>query len=173
MNYCARSAEEAPLYLFDRTFTSQCPELLEDWDCALRKSCPWWAPGNKEAGHDLFGVLGEGRRPDHQWLIVGPKRCVASFALVTAAANFSICLCVPVRRGDCQFCKFCSNEAIVARDDFEQQCARLCRMSTVKFCNQKQLGQFTVLCKHRHVRTLCNVISCMPQRSSFWSRDYK
>ncbi|KAL7550677.1 hypothetical protein ACHAWF_013894 [Thalassiosira exigua] len=92
MNYCARSAEEAPLYLFDRTFASQCPELLEDWDCALRKSCPWWAPGNKEAGHDLFGVLGEGRRPDHQWLIVGPKRCVAaSFALVTAAASFSIC----------------------------------------------------------------------------------
>ena len=77
-NYCASSTEEAPLYLFDRTFAAKCPQLLEDFDSAMKETCPWWSRGNEEAGHDLFSVLGEGGRPDYQWLIVGPKRCVSS-----------------------------------------------------------------------------------------------
>ena len=74
LNYCAASAEESPLYLFDRTFAAKCPRLLDDFDGALRESCPWWSRGDEESGHDLFGLLGESRRPDYQWLIVGPKR---------------------------------------------------------------------------------------------------
>lgn len=76
VNYCASSTEEAPLYLFDRTFAAKCPRLLEDFDAALQRGCRWWSRGHEEAGHDLFSVLGEKRRPDYQWLIVGPKRCV-------------------------------------------------------------------------------------------------
>jgi len=75
-NYCASSTEEAPLYLFDRTFASKCPQLLKDFDAPMKSSCPWWCRDNEEAGHDLFSVLGEERRPDYQWLIVGPKRYV-------------------------------------------------------------------------------------------------
>jgi hypothetical protein len=73
--YCNSATEEAPLYLFDRTFASKCPQLLEDFDAALRESCPFW-DCDSEFGHDLLGVLGEERRPDYQWLIIGPKRYV-------------------------------------------------------------------------------------------------
>ena len=81
-NYCSLSTEEAPLYLFDRTFATKCPSLLSDFDGGMKESCNWWSRGNEESGHDLFSVLddtvidGEGRRPDYQWLIVGPKRYV-------------------------------------------------------------------------------------------------
>lgn len=74
-NYCSSAAEEAPLYLFDRTFATKCPQLLKDFDPALRETCPFWSR-EAEHGHDLFNVLGEERRPDYQWLIVGPKRYV-------------------------------------------------------------------------------------------------
>lgn len=79
INYCDSSTEEAPLYLFDRTFCTKCPQLLEDFDEGMKESCPFWSRGNEEAGHDLFSVLGEERRPDYQWLIVGPKRYVSMF----------------------------------------------------------------------------------------------
>ena len=39
--YCASAAEEAPLYLFDRTFAEQCPQLLANFEPALREGCPW------------------------------------------------------------------------------------------------------------------------------------
>lgn len=71
--YCKSATEEAPLYLFDRTFAAKCPQLLDDFDGALKESCPFWSC-DAEHGHDLFGLLGEERRPDHQWLIIGPKR---------------------------------------------------------------------------------------------------
>lgn len=74
LNYCASSTEEAPLYLFDRTFATKCPQLLQDFDPDLRRTCGWWSGEDAEFGTDLFRVLGEGRRPDYQWLIVGPKR---------------------------------------------------------------------------------------------------
>ena len=76
IKYCQSSTtEEAPLYLFDRTFASKCPRLLHDFDEAMKMSCPFWSE-EAEHGHDLFGLLGEGRRPDYQWLIIGPKRYV-------------------------------------------------------------------------------------------------
>ena len=73
LNYCESATEEAPLYLFDRTFGTSCPALLDDFDADLGRTCPWW-DRDADHGHDLFGLLGEGRRPDYQWLIVGPKR---------------------------------------------------------------------------------------------------
>ena len=79
INYCSLSTEEAPLYLFDRTFATKVPQLLKDFDEGMQESCNWWCRGNEESGHDLLSVLddsGEGRRPDYQWLIVGPKRYV-------------------------------------------------------------------------------------------------
>ena len=76
IKYCQSSTtEEAPLSLFDRTFASKCPRLLQDFDEAIKTSCPFWSE-EAEHGHDLFGLLGEGRRPDYQWLIIGPKRYV-------------------------------------------------------------------------------------------------
>ena len=81
LNYCDSSTEEAPLYLFDRTFASKCPQLLHDFDTSMKESCGWWDGDTAEFGHDLFGVLGEGRRPDYQWLIVGPKRYVCLYII--------------------------------------------------------------------------------------------
>jgi len=79
IRYCQSSTtEEAPLYLFDRTFATKCPRLLQDFDEAIKTSCPFWSE-EAEHGHDLFGLLGEGRRPDYQWLIIGPKRSGSCF----------------------------------------------------------------------------------------------
>ena len=74
LNYCDSSTEEAPLYLFDRTFAAKCPQLLHDFDASLKSTCGWWDGDTAEFGHDLFRLLGEERRPDYQWLICGPKR---------------------------------------------------------------------------------------------------
>mmetsp|Transcript_16831 Transcript_16831/g.34468 ORF Transcript_16831/g.34468 Transcript_16831/m.34468 type:complete len:748 (+) Transcript_16831:116-2359(+) len=91
--YCASAVEEAPLYLFDRTFAKKCPELLKDFEGGLRETCPFWCAewdgvngideggdgGGRRGYHDLLRVLGEERRPDYQWLIVGPKRSGSAF----------------------------------------------------------------------------------------------
>lgn len=76
--YCDSATEEAPLYLFDRTFAQTCPKLLEDFYGALKTSCPFF---DDEAahGHDLFSLFGKGKRPDHRWIIIGPKRSGSSF----------------------------------------------------------------------------------------------
>lgn len=76
--YCDSACEEAPLYLFDRTFADKCPQILKDYSDSLKKTCPFF---DDEAvhGHDLFSLLGEGKRPDHRWIIVGPKRSGSSF----------------------------------------------------------------------------------------------
>lgn len=76
--YCDSAAEEAPLYLFDRTFSESCSQLLEDYVNDLKKTCPYF---DDEAahGHDLFSLLGNGKRPDHRWIIIGPKRSGSSF----------------------------------------------------------------------------------------------
>ena len=76
--YCDSAAEEAPLYLFDRTFSQTVPRLLDDFVPALKKTCPYLDPSARH-GHDLFSLLGEGRRPDYRWIIVGPKRSGSAF----------------------------------------------------------------------------------------------
>ncbi len=76
--YCEDVSEEAPLYLFDRTFAKKCPQLLHDYYDGLKESCPYF---DDEAthGHDLFSVLGKEKRPDHRWIIIGPKRSFSNF----------------------------------------------------------------------------------------------
>jgi Cupin-like domain len=91
-----RLLEEGPLYLFDRTALKPNSVLWKDFMYDLQKTCPYWDPERKDeiGGHDLFGILGEGRRPDHTWLIVGPKRSGSVFHIDpngTHAWNAAIC----------------------------------------------------------------------------------
>ena len=76
--YCDAAVEEAPLYLFDRTFADRCPRLSEDYSEALAESCPYLDPSSSR-GHDLLSALGPRRRPDHRWLIMGPMRSGSAF----------------------------------------------------------------------------------------------
>jgi len=99
--YCVGSAggesrlcEEGPLYLFDRTTLQPGSDLHADYMADLKRTCPYWDPELPEGGHDLFGLLGEGRRPDHTWLIVGGRRSGSVFHLDpngTHAWNAAIC----------------------------------------------------------------------------------
>eukprot|EP00554_Chaetoceros_debilis_P000247 CAMPEP_0194084464 /NCGR_PEP_ID=MMETSP0149-20130528/13490_1 /TAXON_ID=122233 /ORGANISM="Chaetoceros debilis, Strain MM31A-1" /LENGTH=579 /DNA_ID=CAMNT_0038767127 /DNA_START=44 /DNA_END=1780 /DNA_ORIENTATION=- len=77
-DYCDSATEEAPLYLFDRTFSQTCPKLLSDFAGSLKSSCPFF-DDDAAHGHDLFSLLGNGKRPDHRWIIIGPKRSGSSF----------------------------------------------------------------------------------------------
>ena len=78
--------EEGPLYLFDRTALQPNSILWKDYMHDLQRTCPYWDPDpihckteTDHGGHDLFGLFGEGRRPDHTWLICGPKRSGSVF----------------------------------------------------------------------------------------------
>jgi hypothetical protein len=71
--------EEAPLYLFDRSALAPGSPLWNDYMPDLRQTCPYWDPEREDTSHDLFKLIGEGRRPDHTWLIIGPKRSGSVF----------------------------------------------------------------------------------------------
>jgi Uncharacterized conserved protein len=77
-NYCNSTTEEAPLYLFDRTFAQKCPQLVQDFEPSLKESCPYF-DNDALHGHDLFALLGEYSRPDYRWIIIGPKRSGSNF----------------------------------------------------------------------------------------------
>ena len=80
LEYCKfDNLEEAPLYLFDRTALAPGSPLWHDYMEGLKSACPYWDPTSDEVYHDLFKVLGEGKRPDHTWIIVGPKRSGSVF----------------------------------------------------------------------------------------------
>ncbi|KAG8459789.1 hypothetical protein KFE25_014352 [Diacronema lutheri] len=68
--------EERPLYLFDKDFCSKCPEMASEF------AVPEYF------AEDLMGVLGEQRRPDHRWLIIGPAGAGSSFH-VDPSENFA------------------------------------------------------------------------------------
>jgi hypothetical protein len=80
-DYCqSKQLEEAPLYLFDRTALSPDTHLYKDYFLDLQNSCPWFDPSRTKTNtHDLFKLLGEGGRPDHTWLIMGPQRSGSAF----------------------------------------------------------------------------------------------
>jgi hypothetical protein len=59
--------EEAPLYVFERHFASLAPPLADDY---TEPACFTSAAAH---GSDLFSLLGAQARPDHRWLIAGPK----------------------------------------------------------------------------------------------------
>ncbi|GKZ00469.1 hypothetical protein MPSEU_000999400 [Mayamaea pseudoterrestris] len=78
--YCrSESLEEGPVYLFDRTALQPRSVLWKDYMLDLQRDCPYWDPERTDTTHDLFKVLGEGRRPDHTWLICGPRRSGSVF----------------------------------------------------------------------------------------------
>ncbi|KAI2507718.1 hypothetical protein MHU86_6717 [Fragilaria crotonensis] len=94
-NYCSHALEEAPMYLFDRAALLEGSELRDDYYQDLQTHCPFFDPDRvSENTHDLFQLLGEGARPDHTWLIVGPQRSGSSFHIdpnATHAWNAAIC----------------------------------------------------------------------------------
>ena len=79
--YCKFSyLEESPLYLFDRTAFDSNGQWYDDFFPEFYKLCPYWDP-SAMLGHDMLQHLGANRRPDHTWLISGPKRSGSVFHL--------------------------------------------------------------------------------------------
>lgn len=72
--------EESPLYLFDRTAFATNKEWNDDFFPEFYQKCPYWDP-SAEHGHDLLQHLGAKERPDHTWIIMGPKRSGSEFCL--------------------------------------------------------------------------------------------
>jgi hypothetical protein len=66
LDYCERSSDERPLYLFDRHYSTKCPDMQNEY------AIP---PHFRD---DLMSVLGNSR-PDYRWLIMGPARSGSSF----------------------------------------------------------------------------------------------
>lgn len=67
--YCdaVEGHDDQPLYIFDKHFADKIPQLAEEYDVP------------EYFQEDLFKVLGEQRRPDYRWLIIGPARSGSSF----------------------------------------------------------------------------------------------
>mmetsp|Transcript_18812 Transcript_18812/g.21815 ORF Transcript_18812/g.21815 Transcript_18812/m.21815 type:complete len:621 (-) Transcript_18812:25-1887(-) len=74
-----RYLEESPLYLFDRNALTTNKEWEDDFFPEFYHKCPYWNPSDPKHGHDLLQHLGINERPDHTWLIVGPKRSGSIF----------------------------------------------------------------------------------------------
>lgn len=70
VDYMNNSLDESPLYLFDRSF------VAKTGLSTTVGSGAFWPPTC--FGDDLFAVLGS-KRPDNQWLIVGPERSGSKF----------------------------------------------------------------------------------------------
>ena len=70
--------EESPLYLFDRTAFATNQEWNDDFFPEFYEKCLYWDPSG-EHGHDLLQHLGAKERPDHTWIIMGPKRSGSVF----------------------------------------------------------------------------------------------
>ena len=70
VEYMSLNRDESPLYLFDKDFATKVTAngiVLEE---------DYWIPETFK--EDLFTLLGDAR-PDHRWLIVGPKRSGSTF----------------------------------------------------------------------------------------------
>jgi oxalate decarboxylase/phosphoglucose isomerase-like protein (cupin superfamily) len=66
-NYAEQQCDESPLYLFDRDFTSRCPEMEQEFQVPVYFK------------EDLFSLFGAETRPDYRWLIIGPARSGSTF----------------------------------------------------------------------------------------------
>lgn len=84
--------EESPLYLFDRTAFDDHEQWKKDFFPGFYKKCPWWDPDGPH-GHDLLQHLGANERPDHTWLVSGPKRSGSVFHIDPNATHaWNACL---------------------------------------------------------------------------------
>ena len=85
LKYSKQCKDEVPLYLFERDFASH-ERLSDDF------SVPSYFNSDLHPGTDLFRVFGKSR-PDHRWLIVGPKNSGSIFHIdpnMTHAWNAAI-----------------------------------------------------------------------------------
>jgi len=69
--YMKNSADESPLYLFDKRFAEKMGITV-----GHTSDAKYWRP--ECFGPDLFEVLGD-ERPAHRWLIIGPRRSGSTF----------------------------------------------------------------------------------------------
>jgi hypothetical protein len=80
VEYMSSNRDESPLYLFDKDFATKSTAsgvVLEE---------DYWTPETFK--EDLFTLLGKAR-PDHRWLIVGPKRSGSTFHKVLSCSKGS------------------------------------------------------------------------------------
>lgn len=99
LNYASTVKEEAPLYLFERDF-AQVPELKQEYTVPkyfrqglITLDDPEKVNSSYTHQPDLFSVLGEGKRPDYRWLVIGPAKSGSLFHIdpnMTNAWNVSI-----------------------------------------------------------------------------------
>jgi len=91
--YAACVTDDQPLYLFDKTFAWKFPALAAEY------TVPDYFK------QDLFSVLGPDARPDHKWIIVGPKHSGSVFHKVSAPrhrhAYVRTHACTPPTRAAC------------------------------------------------------------------------
>ncbi|KIH91789.1 f-box and wd domain containing protein [Sporothrix brasiliensis 5110] len=81
--YMRRTADESPLYLFDKKFAEKMDLTVDAAATGAaattatdKSASAYWKPAC--FGRDLFEVLGP-QRPAHRWLIVGPARSGSTF----------------------------------------------------------------------------------------------
>lgn len=70
--------DDSPLYVFDSSYSKTCPDLKTHYQ--VPKMFP----------EDLFELVGDRRRPPHEWFLIGPERsgtCVHIDPLATSAWN--------------------------------------------------------------------------------------
>ena len=67
LDYFKQAQEESPLYLFDKLSLKQDKTLANDYQVPDYFS------------QDLFQVLGQDKRPDYRWIIIGPERSGSTF----------------------------------------------------------------------------------------------
>lgn len=99
LQYASIVKEEAPLYLFERDF-AVVPEFKTDFEVPVyfRKGLEVCSSSDSNTPTfvhqpDLFSLLGEGKRPDHRWLVIGPAKSGSLFHIdpnMTNAWNVSI-----------------------------------------------------------------------------------
>eukprot|EP01033_Poteriospumella_lacustris_P009125 gene9125-6564_t len=102
LHYATTVKEEAPLYLFERDF-AQVPALKADFEVPqfFREQNLKTAVSTKANGEtqcythqpDLFSLLGEGKRPDYRWMVIGPASSGSLFHIdpnMTNAWNVSV-----------------------------------------------------------------------------------
>ncbi|KAF1781662.1 JmjC domain [Phytophthora cactorum] len=74
-NYCRTLLDDQPLFVFDKEFAAKVPQLAKDY------TVPEYFQ------EDYFALLGEEKRPDYRWLIIGPKKSGSSFHIDPNATN--------------------------------------------------------------------------------------
>ncbi|GAB5356007.1 hypothetical protein AAMO2058_000254000 [Amorphochlora amoebiformis] len=68
IRYMLTANDDQTIYLFDKHFAQTAPSMGESYE----------VPKYFSKERDLFSILGD-RRPDHRWLIMGPKRSGSTF----------------------------------------------------------------------------------------------